>query len=83
MWKYLLRRIALALLILFGVSILIYLLSMLMPSDYIDKQTAAAVQSGAMTLEDVQRLKSFTGLLIKALQAFLKLCFLADKHYVR
>jgi peptide/nickel transport system permease protein len=72
MWKYLLRRIALALLILFGVSILIYLLSMLMPSDYIDKQTAAAVQSGAMSLEDVQRLKELYGLADKSFTGILK-----------
>lgn len=66
MWKYLLKRIALALLILFGVSALIYLLSMLMPADYIDNQTAAAVQSGAMTLEDVQYLKKLYGLADKS-----------------
>ncbi|HBG37560.1 MAG TPA: diguanylate cyclase, partial [Treponema sp.] len=35
MWKYLLKRISLALLILVGVSALIYLLVMLMPADYI------------------------------------------------
>jgi ABC-type dipeptide/oligopeptide/nickel transport system permease component len=44
------KKIALALLILLGVSALIYLLTMLMPADYIDNQTSAAVQSGAMTL---------------------------------
>ena len=66
MWKYLLKRIALALLILAGVSVLIYMLSMLMPADYIDNQTSAALQSGAMTQEDVQRLKELYGLADKS-----------------
>ena len=57
MWKYIAKRLGLAVLIILGVSVLIYMLSMLMPIDYIDNQTAAAVQSGAMTADDVQRLK--------------------------
>ncbi|NLJ40483.1 MAG: ABC transporter permease, partial [Clostridiales bacterium] len=72
MWKYLLKRIALALLIIIGVSMLIYLLAMLMPADYIDNQTAAKVQSGAMTLEDVQRLKELYGLADKSFGGILK-----------
>lgn len=67
MWKYLLKRIALALLILVGVSALIYLLVMLMPADYIDNQTSAALQSGAMTKEDVYRLKELYGLADKSI----------------
>lgn len=72
MWNYLLKRVALALLILFGVSALIYLLSMLMPADYIDNQTAAAVQMGTMTLDDVQRLKELYGLADKSLPGIAK-----------
>ncbi len=72
MWKYFLRRIALSLLILLGVSALIYLLSMLMPADYIDNQTAAALQSGAMTMEDVQRLKELYGLADKSFTGIIK-----------
>jgi peptide/nickel transport system permease protein len=72
MWKYLLKRIALALLILLGVSALIYLLTMLMPADYIDNQTSAAVQSGAMTLKDVQRLKELYGLADKSFTGIMK-----------
>lgn len=62
MWKYIQKRLLLAVVILLGVSILIYMLSMLMPVDYIDSQTAAAVQNGSMTLEDVQHLKELYGL---------------------
>ena len=72
MWKYLLKRIALALLILVGVSVLIYMLTMLMPADYIDNQTSAALQSGAMTKEDVQRLKELYGLADKSFTGILK-----------
>lgn len=66
MWKYIVKRLGLAVLIIVGVSVLIYMLSMLMPTDYIDNQTAAAVQSGAMTAEDVQRLKELYGLADKS-----------------
>jgi len=72
MWKYFLKRIALSLLILLGVSALIYLLSMLMPVDYIDNQTSAALQSGAMTKEDVQRLKELYGLADKSFTGIVK-----------
>lgn len=66
MWKYVVKRLLLAVLILVGVSALIYLLSMLMPADYIDNQTAAALRSGAMTQNDVQRLKELYGLADKS-----------------
>lgn len=72
MVKYILKRLALALLILLGVSALIYMLSMLMPADYIDNQTSAAVQSGAMTMDDVQRLKELYGLADKSLGGIIK-----------
>ncbi|HPX93334.1 MAG TPA: ABC transporter permease [Bacillota bacterium] len=72
MWKYILKRLGLALLIIVGVSVLIYMLSMLMPLDYIDNQTSAAVQSGAMTLDDVQRLKELYGLADKSLGGIIK-----------
>ena len=72
MWKYLLKRIALALLILVGVSVLIYMLTMLMPADYIDNQTSAALQSGAMTKDDVHRLKELYGLADKSFTGIIK-----------
>ncbi|MDD2503341.1 MAG: ABC transporter permease [Clostridia bacterium] len=72
MWKYLLRRIALSLLILLGVSALIYLLVMLMPADYIDNQTSAALQNGSMTMDDVMRLKELYGLADKSFTGITK-----------
>lgn len=75
MVKYIVKRILLALLILVGVSILIYMLSMLMPTDYIDNQTAAAVQNGSMTRADVQRLKELYGLADKSFTGIMKSYF--------
>ncbi len=72
MVKYILKRLGLALVILIGVSALIYLLSMLMPADYIDNQTSAALQSGSMTKEDVQRLKELYGLADKSFGGIIK-----------
>ena len=51
---------------------MIYMLTMLMPADYIDNQTSAALQSGAMTKEDVQRLKELYGLADKSFTGILK-----------
>lgn len=62
MFRYLIKRVLLAMLILLGVSALIYMLSMLMPADYIDNQTSAALANGSMTLSDVNRLKELYGL---------------------
>ena len=75
MWKYILKRLILAVVILVGVSVLIYMLTMLMPADYIDQQTAAAVQSGAMTQEDVMHLKELYGLADKSFGGIMKSYF--------
>jgi peptide/nickel transport system permease protein len=66
MWKYIRTRLLLAVIILFGVSLLIYMLSMLMPADYIDNRTAAALANGSMTQADVHRLKELYGLADKS-----------------
>lgn len=72
MIKYILKRIGLAVIILIGVSLLIYMLTMAMPADYIDNQTAAAVQSGQMNQDDVQRLKELYGLADKSFTGIIK-----------
>lgn len=72
MVKYVLKRLGLAVIILLGVSILIYMLAMLMPADYIDNQTAAALQNGSMTQEDVQHLKELYGLADKSFSGIVK-----------
>lgn len=60
--KYIVKRLLLALLILFGVSIIIYGIARTMPTDYIDGQYASAVQQGTMRQEDVDRIKELYGL---------------------
>lgn len=60
--KYIVKRLLLALLILFGVSIIIYGIARTMPTNYIDGQYASAVQQGTMRQEDVDRIKELYGL---------------------
>ncbi|MBP7176486.1 MAG: ABC transporter permease [Thermoclostridium sp.] len=72
MLRYIIKRLLLAVLILVGVSALIYLLTMLMPADYIDNQTSAALANGSMTVEDVYRLKELYGLADKSFRGIMK-----------
>lgn len=72
MWKYIRKRLLLAIVILLGASVLIYMLSMLMPLDYIDRQTAAKVANGSMKPEDVLRLKELYGLADKSFTGVIK-----------
>ncbi len=72
MWRYIIKRLLFAILILVGVSALIYLLAMLMPADYIDNQTSAALANGSMTIEDVIRLKELYGLADKSFGGIIK-----------
>lgn len=62
MLKYIVKRIGIGILILFGVSIITYFLVRMMPSDYIDKQTAAQRAQGQLTEEDVARMKELYGI---------------------
>lgn len=60
--KYVVKRLLMAILILFGVSIIIYSLSRMMPTSYVDGQYASAVNQGTMSQEDVDRIKEIYGL---------------------
>ena len=62
MVKYIVKRILLAFLILFGVSLIIYTLVRLMPTDFVDQQFAAQQSQGSVKEEDIQRLKAIYGL---------------------
>ncbi|MGN1041960.1 MAG: ABC transporter permease [Christensenellales bacterium] len=62
MIKYIVKRLLLSLLILFGVSIIIYSLARMMPTDYVDQQYSSAVSQGTMQQEDVDRIKELYGL---------------------
>ena len=60
--KYIVKRLLLALLILFGVSIIIYGLARMMPTDFVDQQFQGAISQGTMKQEDLDRIKELYGL---------------------
>lgn len=71
MIKYVVKRLLLSVLILFGVSIIIYSLARFMPTDYVDNQYSSAVSQGTMKQEDVDRIKELYGLTMP--DAYLKI----------
>ena len=62
MLKYVVKRLLISVLILFGVSVIIYSLARMMPTDYVDQQYSSAVSQGTMKQEDVDRIKELYGL---------------------
>lgn len=62
MLKYIVKRLLISVLILFGVSVIIYSLSRMMPTDYVDNQYSSALAQGTMKQEDVDRIKELYGL---------------------
>ena len=52
MVKYIVKRILLAFLILFGVSLIIYTLVRLMPTDFVDQQLKRKIYSGSKQFTD-------------------------------
>ena len=60
--RYIVKRLLLAVLILFGVSVIIYGLARMMPSDFVDQQFQGALAQGTMTEADVDRIKELYGL---------------------
>ena len=62
MAKYIVKRLLLAILILFGVSLIIYVLMRMMPADFVDQQFAAQTSQGTVSAEDLARLKEIYGL---------------------
>lgn len=61
-FKYIVKRLVLAVVILIGVSIIIYGLSRMMPTDFVDQQYAGQLSQGTMTQADVDRIKELYGL---------------------
>lgn len=62
MWKYIAKRLLLCLLILFGVSVIVYTLVRLMPTDYIDQRYSAQLAQGQVKQADIDRIKKLYGL---------------------
>ena len=61
MIKYIVKRLLLALIILLGVSLIIYALVMMMPVDYIETKYAEQLKSGAMDHSDIIKIKKELG----------------------
>lgn len=62
MFKYIVKRLLISLLILLGVSVIIYTMVRLMPNDYVDNKFASQLQSGAIKQQDVDNFKKLYGL---------------------
>jgi peptide/nickel transport system permease protein len=62
MYKYVIKRLLLCLLVLFGVSVLLYLLVRMMPLDYIDSKMQSQLSQGTVSQEDVDNMKRLYGL---------------------
>lgn len=60
--KYVIKRLLLAVIILLGVSVIIYGLARMMPTDFIDQKYSSAVSQGTMKQADVDRIKELYGL---------------------
>lgn len=62
MLRYVIKRLLLAIVILIGVSVIIYSLSRLMPQDYIDKKFEPQITQGLISRDEVERIKELYGL---------------------
>ena len=62
MFKYILKRLGLSIIILLGVSLIIYILVRLMPTDYLETKFSAQLQQGTMTHEQLNEFKKRYGL---------------------
>ncbi len=61
-FKYIVKRLLLAVVILLGVSVIIYVIARLMPVDYFDQQYASALSQGTMKRADLDHIKDLYGL---------------------
>lgn len=62
MFKYVLKRLGLSVIILLGVSVIIYFLVRLMPTDYLETKFSAQIQQGTITHEQLDDFKKRYGL---------------------
>lgn len=62
MVKYILKRLAIAVLVLFGVSVIIYTLVRFMPADFVDQKYQPLIASGQMDPSHLDELKELYGL---------------------
>jgi len=62
MFKYILKRLGLALIVLLGVSVIIYFLVRLMPTNYLETKFSAQIQQGTITLDQLDEFQKRYGL---------------------
>ena len=62
MFKYILKRLGLAIVVLLGVSVIIYFLVRLMPTDYLENKFSAQLQQGTITHEQLDEFKKRYGI---------------------
>ena len=72
MFKYIVKRLLLALLILFGVSMIIYSLVRLMPVNFITDKFQPMILQGTIKQEDVDRMLEIYGLADQSFKGILK-----------
>ena len=64
MFKYILKRLGLSLIVLLGVSVIIYFLVRLMPTNYVDDKFANELQQGTITHDQLDEFKKRYGLYV-------------------
>ena len=62
MFKYILKRLGLAIVVLLGVSVIIYFLVRLMPANYLETKFSAQLQQGTITHDQLDEFKKRYGL---------------------
>ena len=62
MFKYILKRLGLSLIVLLGVSVIIYFLVRLMPTDYLETKFSSQIQQGTITHDQLDDFKKRYGL---------------------
>jgi len=73
MLKYIIKRILISIIVLLGVSIIIYTMVRLMPNDYVDTKFSTQLQQGTITQEDIDNFKSLYGLYCPEAQLTIKI----------
>ena len=82
MFKYIVKRLLISIIILLGVSIIIYTLVRLMPSDYVDNKFSSQLQQGSITQDEIDNFKSMYGLYNPEAELELKVRGLSDEELV-
>ncbi len=72
MFKYIIKRLFISLIVLLGVSVIIYTLVRMMPADYVDLKYAAQLQNGSIQQSDIDNFKKLYGIYDSSFGGILK-----------